>query len=124
MTGKLTSVAVATALIGAVALVTPTPAEAHGGLGVGIAAGLLGGAILGGVIANASPAATRTSRRRFMRTTPSCVTASSSAMNTAIATGVGSATDLTRTIDEFAGSDEPHPGQIFVPTSRHYRTNR
>lgn len=55
MIGKLTSVAVATALIGAVAIVTPTPAEAHGGVGVGIAAGLLGGAILGGVIANSQP---------------------------------------------------------------------
>lgn len=55
MTGRLTTVAVATALIGAVAIVAPTPAEAHGGVAVGIAAGLLGGAILGGVIANSQP---------------------------------------------------------------------
>jgi len=33
-----------------------TPAKAHDGVGVGIAAGLLGGAIIGGAIASSRPA--------------------------------------------------------------------
>jgi hypothetical protein len=46
--------AVAT-IAGSLVSVTP-PAQAHDGLGVGLAAGLLGGAIVGGAIASSRPA--------------------------------------------------------------------
>ncbi len=45
--------AVATTLIGTAAITVPTSAEARGGgFGVGLGAGLIGGAIVGGAIAN------------------------------------------------------------------------
>jgi hypothetical protein len=48
------SLAIAT-IAGSLVSFTP-PANAHGGLGVGLAAGLLGGAIVGGAIAASRPA--------------------------------------------------------------------
>ena len=54
---KKTLVAALTVATVAGSLVTATPpAKAHDGVGAGIAAGLLGGAIVGGAIANSRPA--------------------------------------------------------------------
>jgi hypothetical protein len=44
------------AVASVVASLSATPAKAHDGVGVGIAAGLLGGAIIGGAIASSRPA--------------------------------------------------------------------
>ncbi|OSI41454.1 hypothetical protein, partial [Bradyrhizobium canariense] len=54
---KKTLVAALTVATIAGSLVTATPsAQAHDGVGVGIAAGLIGGAIVGGAIASSRPA--------------------------------------------------------------------
>ncbi|MGY3557185.1 hypothetical protein ACVWXP_000454 [Bradyrhizobium sp. USDA 4463] len=54
---KKTIVAALTVATVAGSLVTATPsAQAHDGVGAGIAAGLLGGAIIGGAIASSRPA--------------------------------------------------------------------
>jgi len=43
------------AVAAAVGTLSATPAKAHDGVGVGIAAGLLGGALIGGAIASSRP---------------------------------------------------------------------
>lgn len=53
MIRKFITAAVATAVIGTATLTAPTEAQAHGShVGVGIAAGIIGGTILGAAIAN------------------------------------------------------------------------
>ena len=52
---KMIAAALAVATIAGSAVVAP-PAKAHDGVGAGIAAGLLGGAIVGGAIAASRPA--------------------------------------------------------------------
>jgi hypothetical protein len=49
---KFITAALATAVIGTAAITAPTQAEAHGGVGLGIAAGILGGVVVGSAIAN------------------------------------------------------------------------
>ena len=51
---------------------TATPARAHDGLGVGLAAGLIGGAIVGGAIASSRPYRRTSLRRRRAAPPPGC----------------------------------------------------
>ena len=71
---KKTIVAALTVATIAGSLVTATPsAQAHDGVGVGIAAGLLGGAIIGGAIASSRPRLRRTGvRGRARPAAPPC----------------------------------------------------
>ncbi len=55
MKKTVTALVAIAAMAGSLVSVTP-PAQAHDGVGVGIAAGLLGGAIVGGAIAASRPA--------------------------------------------------------------------
>jgi hypothetical protein len=53
---KILTAAVAVATIAGSITISAPAAQAHDGVGVGIAAGLLGGAIIGGAIASSRPA--------------------------------------------------------------------
>jgi hypothetical protein len=53
---KILTAAIAVATIAGSITISAPAAQAHDGVGVGIAAGLLGGAIIGGAIASSRPA--------------------------------------------------------------------